>query len=467
MKFEVKSSLLFVALLALSSPHAIALPMLEEPIPLPAKFEGIITIYPDNHNTVQIQNFWLVPSTARIVRNPDKKLAFGLVHSGVSSFDPDGINALLNVSIQPYVDEKTLNDAKALIEQQAKAQGATSVNFRYVAPTESTARLLVGGQYYDWAGKEKTVVSGGLVEAGIPFQVKLNNASFDVRSLAQAGGDDASTFGVLYTMKFSGVRNRCDFDVTADFTETYKHFKAVVQASGWWGIAKGSAKTEWQTLTSLGLAKLNVRQCKQEDLDKFDVGKILNSFMEQLASRTGFFAKQLQPGGLPDAPGGGGGWGWSVSAGGGFESYDVSQQLKYAVDAQYTVEEEIAYGMSFPSGGPELKGYVRNLTDSNKPFPTSADFKKIAGQHTQCRKNNIDALKKFLADGTISQSLYDDLIQKTLTKGCYVDYTTNTLEAKLSSSFGRKVTLDAARALNAAQNPQLDFKEVVQSILSR
>jgi hypothetical protein len=413
--------------------QAAALPMLEEPIPLPASFEGVITIYPDNHNTTQIRNYWLVPSTARLVRNPDKKLAFGLVHSGVSSFDPDGINVLVTATVQPYVDAPTLAQAERLVEDQAKKEGATSVNFRYIAPTETTAEILIGGQHYDWSGKDKTTVKGGLVEAGIPFQVKVNK-SFDVRAITQAGGDNASTLGVLYTMKFNGVRNRCDFDVTADFSEAFKHFKAEISASGWYGAVKGHGKVEWQSLVDSGIAKLTVRQCRQEDLDKFDYTKILNSFLEQIANRSGFFARQLQPSGLPDAPGGGGLWGWGVSAGGGYESYDVTQKLVYAVDAQFTVEDEINFGMSFPSGGPELVSYVKNITDTNKPYPTSDDFKSIATQHKQCRSNNITALKKLLADGTINQGLYDQLIEKAITQGCYVDYSTQNLAALLNKT---------------------------------
>ncbi|WP_281821373.1 hypothetical protein [Sphingobium sp. BS19] len=414
--------------------------MLEEPIPLPANFQGIITIYPDNHNTKEVRNYWLVPSVARIVRTPNGKLAFGLVHSGVSSFDPDGINALLNVTMQPYVDDATMQSAKTLVEAQAKADGATSVNFRYIAPTETTAQLLVGGQYYDWNGKEKSVVKGGLVEAGIPFQVKLSDKSFDVRALVQAGGDNASTFGVLYTMKFNGVRNRCDFDVTANFKETYEHFKAEVKASGWWGAVGGAAKTEWQTLVAKGIVKLNVRQCRQEDFDKFDVSKILASFMEQLTERTGFFAKELKPSGLPDAPGGGGKWGWGVSVGGGFERYDETKELAFAVDAQFTVEEEVALGMSFPSGGPELRKYVKNLSDTNKPFPTSSDFQAIAGQHKQCRKNNIAALDQMRASGQITQSQYEILVDKAMDRGCYVDYSLT----KLRQLQGRPAGVNAA-----------------------
>lgn len=412
---------------AIIARKSFGLPMLEEPVPLPPTFDGVITLYPDNHNTKEKRDYWMVPSTARIVRNQDEKLAFGLVHSGVSSFDSDGINALINVTVQPYVDPKTLQDAKKLVDESARADGATAVNFRFVSPIETTAQLLLGGQYYDWNGKEKTIVKGGAIEAGIPFQVKLENKSFDVRTLAQAGGDDGSTFGVLYTMKFNGVRNRCDFDVTANFRETYEHFKAEVKAHGWWGAAKGAAKVEWQTLVSKGIVKLNLRQCRQEDFDKFDVSKILASFMEQISSRTGFFAKELKPNGLPDAPGGGGVWGWGASVGGGFEKTDETKELVFSVDAQYTVEEEIAYGMSFPSGGPELKKYVKNISDTTKPYPTSDDFKAISTQHKECRNKNIAALKSLLADGTISQNLYDQLIEKTMSKGCYVDYSTTSL----------------------------------------
>src|SRR6187401_1845020 len=85
-----------------------ALPKLEEPVPLPADFDDIVTIYPDNG---QAKQYWIVPSTARIVRKPDGKLSFGLVHSGISSYDPDGLSALLTVTFQPYIDQASLTKA--------------------------------------------------------------------------------------------------------------------------------------------------------------------------------------------------------------------------------------------------------------------------------------------------------------------------------------------------------------------
>ncbi len=408
-----------------------ALPELEEPVELPASFEGIITVYPDNHNTTETRSYWLVPSTARIVRNQNDKLAFGLVHSGVSSFDPDGVNALLNVTAQPYIDEKTLNDAKKLIEQQAMSEGAKNVRFRFVSPTETSAQILIGGQYYDWSGDDKTVVKGGAVEAGIPFQVKIDD-NFDVRALVQAGGDDASTFGVLYTMKFNGVGDRCHFAVVADFQETFKHFKASVSASGWFGLVKAAATTEWQELNSKGAVKLEVYSCKKETLDEWDPKELVNGLMELLQQRTGFFAKRLQAGSLPDAPGGAGRWGWGFSAGGGFTGYDDKRELRLEIDAQYTREQEIAFGMSFPSGGPELKRYVKNLTDSKKPYPTSDDYKRIRDQHRDCRNKNLSALKKLKDDGVISDELYDELVQESIKEGCYVDYRTEAVSELLN-----------------------------------
>jgi hypothetical protein len=280
-----------------------ALPMIEEPVPLPAAFTGVVTIMPDSHNTATHRSYWLVPSVARIVRNQDQKLSFGLVHSGISGFDPDGINALLNITVQPYVDEATLAEAKRLVEEQARANGAEEVGFRFVAPTEMTAQILVGGQFYDCNGQDKATIAGGSIEAGIPFQVNINK-SFDVRALSQAGGDDASTIGALFTMRYNGVGNRCHFFVTANVKEIFEHWKAQVSGTAWWGLVRANAAAEWQNLQTNGLAKLTVVQCEETTLAKYDPNKILDGLMEQVSNRTGFFAKRLQASGLPDAPGG-------------------------------------------------------------------------------------------------------------------------------------------------------------------
>src|SRR6516164_2621935 len=109
------------------SGSARALPKLEEPVSLPPDFNGVITIYPDSDNTKETKKFWLVPSTARVVRKPDGKLEYGLVHSGISGLYKDGISAQLTVTLQPWVDDGTLQKAKKLIEATEKANGAKTV----------------------------------------------------------------------------------------------------------------------------------------------------------------------------------------------------------------------------------------------------------------------------------------------------------------------------------------------------
>lgn len=423
---------LFLLIFFFNTP-GLALPLLDRPYPLPASFEGIITFYPDHENTNTKRSYWMIPSTARIIRNPSGKLAFGLVHSGVSSFDPDGINALLNITIQPYVDDATIQRAKRLIEEADAKEGATS-SFVFIAPTETTARLLIGGQYVDFrkgatdepGTKDVSVVKGGSVEAGIPFQVKIDK-SFDVRALTQAGGDNTSTLGVLYSMKYKGIGDRVHVRITAKFTETYEHFKASVRASGWFGLARASASTEWQKLKSEDAVIIKILQGTEAQVDSILPKDIIQKLMEALVARTGFFARTLKPNGISNAPGGGGLWGWSFSASGGFESTDEQRELIIEIDNQYTRDQEIVFGMSFPSGGDELKSYVKNVTNTDKPYPTSDDFNKILEQHRKCRASNIEALRRLLSERTINQELYDKLIENALTKGCYVDYSTDNI----------------------------------------
>lgn len=431
-----------------------ALPMLEEPVPLPASFDGIVTVYPDNHNTTLVQNFWLVPSTARIVRKPDGKLAFGLVHSGVSGFDQDGISALLTTTFQPYVDAQTVNQAKDLISKSVEAQGGKAY-FRYVSPTETEVFFLIGGQYVDWEGKKpQAVIHGGLVEAGIPFQIKVTHSE-DVRALSQAGGDDAATMGVQFRMKFDGVRSRCHFLITAKFKETYEHFKAAVSGSGWFGLVRASARVEIQKLLSEDAIKVTLYQCTQEKFDKYYPVEAVDGLMTQLAARTGAFARTLKANGLPDAPGGGGMWGWSFSAGGGFESYDEQREMSFEYDLNFTESQEITFGMAFPTGGAELKTYVKNITDTNKPFPTSDDFKKQREQHAACRKANVAALDGMLAKGQLTRPQYEKFMEQAVTRGCYVDYSLNGLNAKLRAR-GMKA-VDLAEASNVPPAMLLEF----------
>ena len=99
---------LVLLLAACSLPRsAYGLPLLESPVPLPASFDGVITIYPDSANTKEIRRYWLVPSTARIVRSSQSNLLeFGMVHSGLTltpngKLDPDGVRGLLTLTVQP------------------------------------------------------------------------------------------------------------------------------------------------------------------------------------------------------------------------------------------------------------------------------------------------------------------------------------------------------------------------------
>lgn len=444
----------FLAALCLD---ASALPMLEEPVPLPAEFDGIVTIYPDNHNTTQVQNFWLVPSTARIVRNPNGKLEFGLVHSGISGFDPDGVSALVTAAFQPYVDAATVNKAKELIAKSVEAQGGKAF-FRFVSPTETEVFFLVGGQFVDWEGKKpQAIIKGGLVEAGIPFQFKVKDSQ-DARALAQAGGADAATLGVQFRMKFDGVRSRCHFEIVGKFKETYEHFKASVSASGWFGLAKSSARYEIQSLVSKDAIKIHLYQCKKDVFEKYYPVEAVEGLMTQLAARTGAFARTLKANGLPDAPGGGGRWGWSFSAGGGFEKYDEERELRYEYDLNFTESQEITFGMAFPSGGPELKTYVKNITDTNKPYPTSDDFKKIRAQHKACRNANMAALDKMLAADQITKAQYERYVEQALDpkNGCFVDYTLESANSKAALSGGDHVNI-MDRNSNVAPSTVLDF----------
>jgi len=409
-----------------------ALPKLEEPVPLPADFDDIVTIYPDNG---QAKQYWIVPSTARIVRKPDGKLSFGLVHSGISSYDPDGLSALLTVTFQPYIDQASLTKAKNLITQNVP--GAT---FSFVNPIETTCRLLIGGQYVDWNGQTKTVIAGGLVEAGIPIQFKTVE-NLDVRALSQSGGGDANTIGASFTMKYRGVGKKIHFKLTAKYEQTLTHFKAAASGSGWFGLVKAKARTEWTDFKDKPFVNLEVIEGTQADVDnymeKYGAQKLLNTLLEQLANRTGMFARTVQPTNLPDAPGGGGIFGWGISAGGGFEKSTSTSDLVYEVSMSFTEEREIAFGMTFPSSSEDLKPYVKNLTDTNKPFPTGEDYKQISNQNAQCMTNNLVALKSLLDAGLLPQSVYLSLVSDAVTKGCHVKFQgvggDNTFETAVAS----------------------------------
>jgi hypothetical protein len=411
-----------LALAAATAAHA--LPLLESPVPLPANFEGVITIYPDSDNSVQVRRYWLVPSTARIVRNAQtNQLEFGMVHSGLTvlpagRLDPDGVRGLLTLTVQPYVDNDTLNRAKQLIEQTARTEGATSVTFSFITPREMKGWLMVGGQPSDFWGMGGTLsAAGGTVEAGYVFQIRLQDR-FDIRALTQAGGDAASTVGARFTMKFDGMTNPCRFTVRAKYQQLYEHYKAQVNASGWFGLVRANASAEWKTLKENPFVTFENRGCSDTTIEKYYALKLIDSLLTQLAARSGQFAPVLKPSGLPDAPGGGGLFGWSFNAGGGYERVDEERDIEYSVNIQSRVEEEMAFGFSFPTASNVLKPHMKNLTDTAKPLPTSADIEQVAAANETCIAGRIAWLRQLHANGAISQDFFQKEVQRTVSTGC-------------------------------------------------
>ncbi|HVL66348.1 MAG TPA: hypothetical protein VM364_03705 [Vicinamibacterales bacterium] len=416
---------LVLLLAACSLPRsAYGLPLLESPVPLPASFDGVITIYPDSANTKEIRRYWLVPSTARIVRSSQSNLLeFGMVHSGLTltpngKLDPDGVRGLLTLTVQPYVDPKTMADAKRLIDETARKEGATSVTFSFVTPREMKGWLMVGGHPSDfWGSGGALAAAGGTIEAGYVFQISLKEG-FDVRALTQAGGDAASTLGVRFSLRFTGMTNPCRFSVTAQFKELYEHFKASVSASGWFGLARASAATEWQKLKGAAFVKFKNDGCNEQTIEKYHAMKLIDNLLTQLAQKTGQFAPAIRPKGLPNAPGGGGIFGWSFNASAGYEKVDEDREITYAVDIQTQVDDEITFGMSFPTAATELRPHLKNLTDSSKPLPTAADIEQVANANRHCVRDRIAWLRELYDLGAISKEFLQQEVQASVKKGC-------------------------------------------------
>lgn len=258
-------------------------------------------------------------------------------------------------------------------------------------------------------------------------------------------------------MKFPGIGDRVHATVTAHFNQAYEHFKSVVKASGWFGLAKASASSEWQNLKSNDWINVKVHQGRPGQVDSILSKMILDKLMDQLAQRTGFFARRLKPNGLGavEAPGGGGLWGWGFSAGGGFESVNETSDLVVDIDMQFTRDQEIVFGMSFPSTSAELKPYVKNLTDSKKPFPTSEDFKNISNEHKSCRKENLKALKELLADGSITKEQHTEWVGKAMNNGCAVDYSFSRSEVKMLRNTDPAIKPLVIEAINT-KNAKID-----------
>ena len=402
---------------------ASAMPKIAEPVPLnPENLNALITIYPDDQNPKQ---FWLVPNSVRIVER-DGRLRFGLVHSGISGWDPDGIRALVTMTVQPYVDESTLKQARDSIKRNVP-----DATFSFVSPKRTEAYLLIRGTRVLVSGKPDGKAIGGTIDAGLPIQI-LVNQSFDVRSLAQAAGANrsADVLGVDYEMFIDASVPDVAFEVTADLVAVGDYVAERVSKSSWWGLSRSTSVSDWKDFKEKAGVEVKIIRGTTEALEKYHLREIQESLLKQAADRTGMFQRTVPP---PDQqlPVVNGGmiiphqWGWAVAGWGTgrgrWEAHTREERkLVYTVDASKTIEHSIEFGTTFDLGeNSRLRDHVKNLTDTNKPWPSSDDFLNYQKEILQKQAENLALLNA--VKSKLSPEVFDGLEAAINRAGPYID----------------------------------------------
>jgi len=132
----------------------------------------VITIYPDNNNTKRSAPLLACTKYCADRKESDNNLALASSIPAFLASIRTGINALLNITVQPYIDQMTLSEAEKLIDLQAKKGWRKirlvqihSARLKQLHSCLSVANTMTGMERISRSLKE------GLVEAGIPFKL--------------------------------------------------------------------------------------------------------------------------------------------------------------------------------------------------------------------------------------------------------------------------------------------------------
>lgn len=270
-----------------------------------------ITVFADHADPNQ---FWYLPGPVALARSgPDKKAEFSFIKykpAAVAGGAKGGGFLMFKVSLQldPALERKIISAVSSGVRGEPRL---SAVQF-----DEGSVQCIAlnlqgpGGTVASPAGAGTFNAVEKILGASIPSLFGDNSAAFSL-SLDQEGAiivekafkEGLTPVGVIYNLKFTGLRPALDVKITADFKRIYDQFSASL--SGQYYFFKAGIDIGFENLVQTGAIKIEVTNYTTEGDKKEKEKWALDFFKDKLLSD--WFEPTLSPGKLsgesPQKPG--------------------------------------------------------------------------------------------------------------------------------------------------------------------
>ena len=272
-----------------------------------------VTVFEDHADPNQ---FWYLPGPVSLARRPeDGRAALSFIKYKPSAVEAGKGGGFLIFEADLHLEEK--RRASIIDWIKATFSGATNPRLTAVAFDEGTVQCIA----LDFQGSGKSSVDPVVGDnrfravdkalgASTPSLYGDNSAAFSL-SLSQEGAriiDEAfskgtTPVGIIYNLKYTGIRPALDVTIEADFKRIYNSFSVSLEAEATtpYCILKGGIDAAFEKLRQDGAVKVNVVSYTTEGDKKEKEKWAMDLFKEQFM--TDFFKPVLSPGkvinGLP------------------------------------------------------------------------------------------------------------------------------------------------------------------------
>jgi hypothetical protein len=261
--------------------------------------EGI-TVYPDHADPSQ---YWCLPGPVSLARRADGHAQFTFI-----KYKPAAVEAgvkgggFLMFTAALTLDPKTESKIRSKLHSEGGPPKLTAVQFDEGTVQCVSLNLQGAGGTHAAAAAEGTFNAvETILGATTPALIGDNAALFGL-TLSQEGAtileqaleEGFTPIGVIYDLKFTGLRPALDVKITADLERCYKQFSATLEAQVW--VIKAGIDAGFEKLVQDGAIKIEVTNFSTE-ADRADKEKwALDFFKDKLLAD--WFTPTLSPGTL-------------------------------------------------------------------------------------------------------------------------------------------------------------------------
>lgn len=261
-----------------------------------------ITVFADHADPNQ---FWYLPGPVALAKSgPDKKAEFSFIKykpAAVSGGAKGGgfLSFKANLQLDPALEQKILSEVSPGIEGKVRL---SAVQFDE-GSVECVALNLQGsgGKVAIPAGPGTFNAVENILGASVPSLFGENSAAFSL-TLSQEGAiiiekafnEGLTPVGIIYNLKFTGLRPALDVKITADLKKVYTQFSASL--SGQYYFFKAGIDAGFEKLVQSKAIKIEVTNFITDEDKKEKEKWALDFFKDKLLND--FFEPTLSPGKL-------------------------------------------------------------------------------------------------------------------------------------------------------------------------